>query len=191
MRSRCAMPIGAGLTVSPALLALALIMACPAAAEEGIAGMDMGGSHQCTPFKWPLDKEQAEFEDPALPKVASGAAEGAIKGQAFALELKPASEVDFALPPERKSTIGDEARGGIVTFAAPAAPGIYQVTLSAPGWIDIVQNGAFRRSVDHTGGKNCPLLGKSVRFKFLASPVTLQVSDTAMPDIKIAISKVE
>jgi len=147
-----------------------------------------GMSGGCESFKWPLDKERAAFDAAGLEKVASGAARGALKEQAFALALVPGKDVTYAVPPAKKKHDGF---AGLVAFAAPERPGTYQVTLSSEGWIDLVQNGAALDSTDHSGVKNCPGLRKSVRFGVGAAPVTLQINGAPADTIKVAIRPVE
>jgi hypothetical protein len=147
-----------------------------------------GMSGGCESFKWSLDKERAAFDDAALSKVASGAARGPLSEEAFELALLPAGEVAFALPPGKKKNDGF---GGIVAFAPPEKAGLYQVTLSSEGWIDLVQDGKALDSADHSGAKNCPGLRKSVRFSVSAAPVTLQISGAPAATIKVAIRPVE
>ena len=147
-----------------------------------------GMSGGCESFKWPLDKERAAFDDAGLEKAASGAARGPLKEQAFTLALIPAKVVAFTVPPAKKKHDGF---AGLVAFAAPEKPGAYQVTLSAEGWIDLVQNGAALQSADHSGAKNCPGLRKSVRFEVGAAPVAMQISGAAAETIKVAIRPVE
>ena len=112
--------------------------------------------------------------------------------QAFALALVPVVDVAYTLPPaKKKKDAGAAAFGGMLAFAAPEKPGIYQVTLSGEGWIDLVQNGAALDSADHSGAKNCPGLRKSVRFEVGATPVVLQISGAPAQTIKIAVRRAE
>jgi hypothetical protein len=150
-----------------------------------------GMSGGCESFKWPLDKERAAFDEATLEKVASGAARGVLKEQAFALTLLPAADVAYTLPPKKKKGAAGVWHGGMLAFAAPDKPGVYQVTLSGEGWVDLVQNGAALDSADHSGAKNCPGLRKSVRFIVGAAPVALQVSGVPGDSIKLAIRPVE
>jgi hypothetical protein len=147
-----------------------------------------GMSGGCESFKWPLDKERAAFDAAGLEKAASGAARGPLTEQAFALTLVPAKDVVFTVQPAKKKHDGF---GGLVAFAAPAKPGVYQVTLSGEGWIDLVQEGKALDAGDHSGAKNCPGLRKSVRFMLGAAPVVLQISDAVADTIKVGIRPVE
>jgi hypothetical protein len=171
--------------------ALALVLLGPAVMAQDAAPKDApekGMSGGCESFKWPLDKERAAFDDAALERAASGVARGPLKEQAFNLVLVPAKEVAYAVPPAKKKHDGF---AGLVAFTAPEKPGIYQVTLSSEGWIDLVQNGAALDTTDHSGAKNCPGLRKSVRFEVGGAPLALQISGAPADTIKVAIRPVE
>ena len=125
-----------------ALLAVAILLCTGGALAQDIPAKDapekglpqQGMSGGCEAFKWALDKERAAFDGASLEKVASGAARGPLKEQAFALALIPVAEVAYALPPAKKKKDNSEPRyGGMVAFAAPEKPRIYQVTLSSEG----------------------------------------------------------
>jgi hypothetical protein len=182
--------------LSRALVALALVLHVAAARAQqphehhapatiAPAGGMSGG---CESFKWPLDKERAAFEAAALDKVVSGTARGPLREEAFTLTLLPGADVAYTLAPAKKKI---EGFGGIVAFAAPEKPGVYQVTLSGEGWIDLVQDGSALHAADHTGAKKCPGLRKSVRFQVGEAPVVLQINGAAAEGIKVAIRPVD
>ncbi len=143
----------------------------------------------CAAFAWPIDADKAALADASIASVASGTARGAWKGQAFALKLQPVASVSFTVKPGGKKAPADN--GGLVTFAAPEAPGTDQVTLSDGGWIDLVQTGASLKSSAHSGAKGCDGVRKSVRFEVGKAPVVLQLSGVKGEVIKIAISPVK
>jgi hypothetical protein len=178
-----------------AVLALGILLCAGSALAQEAPTSDTpqkGMSGGCESFKWPLDKERAAFDDAALEKVASGAARGALNEQAFALALVPVADVAYTLSPaKKKKDAAGASFGGMLAFAPPEKAGVYQVTLSGEGWIDLVQNGAALDSADHSGAKNCPGLRKSVRFTVGAAPVALQVSGVPGDSIKVAIRPVE
>ena len=140
----------------------------------------------CSAFKWPVDKEQAAFESGDLQKLSSGTSKGPWGEQVFALELKPAKDVTFPLAPPAKKN-APETFGATLSFAAPAAAGVYQITISNPSWIELVQNGAALKNVDHSGAKGCDGVRKSIRFNIGAAPVTLQVSGSADLTVNVSI----
>ncbi len=178
-----------------AFLALTIILSAGHALAQDVPGVDTpqkGMSGGCEAFKWPLDKERAAFDDPALEKVASGAARGPLNEQAFALALVPVAEVTYAIPPAKtKKDAGETRYGAMLAFAAPVKAGVYQVTLSSEGWVDLVQGGAFLKAADHSGVKDCPGLRKSVRFNVGAEPIALQISGAPADSIKVAVRPVE
>jgi hypothetical protein len=163
-----------------AAAALALtLLAGAAAAEE---------PSSCGRFKWPLAAEKSWFEAGNLKALASDAAVGDAADGAFAVTLKPSTDVSFALPPEGKPK-PDKPLGAILSFAKVSTPGTYQVTLSEEAWIDIVQGGAFRPSLDFSGVHGCLGLRKSVRFDFKQGPLILQLSSASAPSLNLAIRR--
>jgi hypothetical protein len=176
-----------------AALIVALAAPLSAAAEEAppnsspSSGMGTG----CASFKWPLEHERRAFENTGLETLASGAARGAWKEQAFSLALLPDADIAYTLAPEKKKPSDEPRFGGLVAFAGPDKPGQYQVTLSSEGWIDIVQRGAALDATDHSGAKGCSALRKSVRFKVGDAPIVLQISGAPANSIKIAIRQAD
>lgn len=158
-----------------------LALAGPAWAQDNSA---------CATFKWPLAVEKSWFEAGDLPNVASGTERAELAEGALTVTLKPATEVAFTLPPEGKPK-PDKPMGALLTFARVAKPGRYQVTLSDEAWIDIVQDGAYRPSLEFSGVHGCPGLRKSVRFELSEAPLMLQLSSASAQRIKVAIRPVE
>lgn len=155
-----------------------LLAAAPVSAAE---------ENGCDVLLWPVAKELAAFARPDLPTIETGATRGAWAEQAFALKLK--AQEDVKLPVEPSGTPMSEAEkayAGTVAFAAPAAAGVYHVTLSTPGWIEVAQNGAGLPAAAHTGAHDCPV-HKSVRFEVSKAPVVLQISNAPTDSIKIGI----
>jgi hypothetical protein len=152
--------------------------ASPALAEDG-----------CARFAWPVAQEREALIVQSKPALPSGTAIESGKGQAFKLLLRPPREIEFVMPPERKSDI-ENWRGGIVRFPAPLQAGVYQVTLSDEAWVDVVQNGSYAKSIGSSGRGDCPGLRKSVRFDVAASPIVLQISGASVEDISIVAGSV-
>src|SRR5262249_22652261 len=138
------------------------------------------------------DAERAAFSSPDIAKASSGAALGKLANQALELTLKPVAEVKFAVPPGGKPETGTAPTyGGILNFEAPAKPGLYQVTLSSGGWIDMLQGGKALPAAGHTGAKDCQGVRKSVRFTLQAAPVIVQISGVYSNSIKVAVRPAE
>ena len=184
-----AFTIGAGLALASLTLASAAGAHDHNHAAEGTAAeaKDMAA---CSAFKWPIDKERAAFESPDLQKLSSGTSKGPWGEQVFALELKPAKDVAFpiALPAKKNAP---DTFGGTLSFAAPAEAGPYQITISNHSWIELVQDGAALKTVDHSGAKGCDGIRKSIRFNVGAAPVILQVSGSADETVNVSIRPVD
>ena len=104
------------------------------------------------------------------------------------LKLKPQASVTYPIAPSGKSKAdAKEEFGGVLTFDGVAKPGVYQVTLSSRGWIDVVQGGAALSTVGHTGMKDCDAIRKSVRFEIGSGPFAVQLSGVPQDTIKIAV----
>lgn len=141
----------------------------------------------CDVLLWPVTKELAAFARPDLPTIETGATRDAWAEQSFALKLKPQENVKLPVEPSgTPMSDAQKAHAGTVTFEAPAAAGVYHVTLSGPAWIEVAQKGAGLPAAAHTGAHDCPVR-KSVRFEVSKAPVVLQISSAPADSIKIGI----
>ncbi|WP_448951264.1 hypothetical protein [Labrys neptuniae] len=160
-----------------AFMALFVLQAGPALAETAA----------CKPFKWSLAREQGWFQA-APPALASGATLAKPEGAAE-LKLSPASDVAFPVSLDRKPATG--TFGAFLAVPAIEKAGLYQVTLSEEGWIDVIQAGAKVKYSAATGQKSCPGLRKSVRFNLQSGPVSLQISGVKADTVKLALAPAE
>jgi hypothetical protein len=158
----------------------------------GTSSAMAAGEGGCGAFEWPLDKELGWMADANAKDASSGGKLEAPPENAIVLKLAPQASVVFPLPPGGKPK-GDpkEMFGGVLTFDGVPKPGIYQVTLSSVGWVDLVQNGAALSTTGHTGMKDCAAIRKSVRFKIGEGPFALQLSGIPQGTIKIAVRAAE
>lgn len=143
----------------------------------------------CDGFLWPLATEltwmQSSTPDavPSGAKIASPPADKAIE-----VALQPASAVTFAITPTSTPKPEDAATfAGIVNFDGLSEAGQYQVTLSAHGWIDVVQDGKPLEAIAHTGAEGCDAIRKSVRFEVAPGPFSIQVSGVRTDKVRIAV----
>jgi hypothetical protein len=143
----------------------------------------------CDQFAWSLSQERAWFGASALPVLQSGSTSSIFPAGAFVLTLLPAEDASFALPPGGKAK-GASGFGGSISFTAIAA-GLYQITLSEEGWIDVIQDGRALPSQAHTGKRDCPGVRKSVRFQINAAPTTIQLSRVASSTMKVVIRRAD
>lgn len=139
----------------------------------------------CGEFAWPLDRERALFKAATLKTVASGAVLDSLE-QGVALELLPNDSVTFALPPGRAPKM-PESYGGVIAIENLPKGGIWQVTVSAEAWIDVIQDGKAAASSAHTGKRDCEDVRKSVRFELQPGRTTVQISGAATRLIKLAV----
>jgi hypothetical protein len=168
-----------------ALLAAGLLAAGPVGGLPGSGSAAAAAPSGCDQFKWPIAREQAALAAPAAEPLASGATLPA--DSAARLKLAPFAEAKLALAPERPPKFSPSYAGAFA-LDAPKAPGVYKVTLSASGWIDVVQDGKFLRPVAFSEAAGCANARKSVKFRFAAEPATLQLTGVGDPDIVIIVS---
>jgi hypothetical protein len=162
---------------TPLLIALLLLGTTAAWAAEEPSG--------CDKFKWNIDREKAALTTPDRIKLASGAEFTALPTKGVTLGLAPPGEAKLPTPPERSPKEGTFA--GFATFKNALPPGRYTVSLSAAGWIDLVQDGQFLRSVTSSGVRDCDGIRKSVKFEIPPKPFVLQISGVADNSINLAI----
>lgn len=125
----------------------------------------------CEAFAWKLDAERALL---AAPEAGEKAAPPTFR----ALAMKPLPRANLPMPPERAPREPGTALAGATRVSVPEA-GLYRVTLPEEGWLDVIQNGAYRRPEAFTGAKECPGLRKSVRFRLDAGEAIIQVTGQA------------
>jgi len=169
------------LVVAAAVIALSFAAARTASAQEIAA---------CDQFAWPVKREQALFGSKDLQHVASGAALDSLPDRAIALDLQPHETVSYVLAPARQPKIANSSGGVVVISKVPKA-GSYQITASAEGWIDVIQDGKALASSAHSGRRDCPDVRKSVRFDLQTGAVTIQFSGVDSKLIKLAILPAE
>ncbi len=123
------------------LIALVLLGTAPAWAAEEPSG--------CDKFKWNIDRERAALTAPDRIKLASGAELATLPSTGITLGLSAPAEAKLPSPPERAPKEGTFA--GFAAFKNALPPGRYTISLSAAGWIDVVQDGQFLRSITSSG----------------------------------------
>jgi hypothetical protein len=159
------------------LVALALLGAVPAWAAEEPSG--------CDKFKWNIDHERAALTAPDRVKLTSGGELAALPSTGMTIALRPPAEAKLPTPPERAPKEGTFA--GFASFRNPPKAGLYTVSLSAGGWVDVMQDGHFRKPKAFSGATDCAGLRKTMKYEISASPLLLQISGTKEDSISIAI----
>jgi hypothetical protein len=163
------------------LVALALLGAAPASAAEEPSG--------CDKFKWGIERERAALTAPDRLKLASGAELAALPAQAMILGLRSPAEAKLPMPPERAPKDGTFA--GFASIKTPPKAGLYSISLSAGGWVDLVQDGHFLKPKAFSGATDCDGIRKTMKYELSASPFVMQVSGTKEDSVSIAVLPTE
>jgi hypothetical protein len=162
---------------APLLIALALLGTAPAWAAEEPSG--------CDKFKWNIDHERAALTAPDRIKLASGADLASLPSTGVTLALQAPAEAKLPTPPERAPKEGTFA--GFASFKNPPKAGLYTVSLSAGGWVDLVQNGHALKPKAFSGATDCDGIRKTMKYEISASPFVLQISGTRENSVSVAI----
>jgi hypothetical protein len=162
---------------APVLIALLLLGAIPASAAEEPSG--------CDKFKWNIDRERAALTAPDRIKLASGGEIAALPATAMTLGLHPSGEAKLPSPPERVPKEGSFA--GFASLKNALKPGFYTVSLSAGGWVDVIQDGHFLKPKAFSGATDCDGIRKTMKYELSASPLVLQISGIKEDTVSIAI----
>src|ERR1700712_1417763 len=163
------------------LLALVLFGAAPAWAAEEPSG--------CDKFKWPIDRERAALTAPDRAKVTSGGELASLPSSGVILALVAPADAKLPTPPERASKEGTFA--GFTSIKTAPKAGLYTVSLSSGGWVDVVQDGRFLKPKAFSGATDCDGIRKTMKYELSASPLVLQVSGTKDSSISIAVLPTE
>jgi hypothetical protein len=161
---------------SPLLMAL-LLLGAPAYAAEEPSG--------CDKFKWGIERERAALTAPDRIKLVSGGELSALPSTGIVLALRAPDGAKLPSPPERAPREGTFA--GFTNFKSPPKAGTCTVSMSAAGWVDVVQDGHFLKPRAFSGATDCDGIRKTMRYEIGAGPFVLQVSGTKADSISIAI----
>ena len=159
------------------LVVLLLLGAAPAWAAEEPSG--------CDKFKWPIEHERAALTAPDRAKLASGGELAALPSSGITLALVAPADAKLPNPPERAPKEGTFA--GFTSVKAAPKAGLYTVSLSAGGWVDVVQDGHFLKPKAFSGATDCDGIRKTMKYELSAAPFVLQVSGTKENSVSIAI----
>ena len=153
------------------------------AAAPGLAQAQEGSG--CGGFRWPLEPERAALIRSDKPSLANG---GALAlNIAMTLELQPLTSAGLPKAPERAPKSA-QAFAGHFALAAPAKPGVYKITISSPGWIDVIDGENYLHPKAFTGATGCEGARKSVKFDLPPRPLALQFSGVESDRISVIVS---
>ena len=158
-------------------VALLLFGVVPAWAAEEPSG--------CDKFKWPIERERAALTAPDRSKLASGGELTALPSTGVTLALRAPADAKLPTSPERAPKEGTFA--GFASIKNAPKAGLYTISLSSGGWLDVVQDGHFLKPTAFSGATDCDGLRKTMKYELSASPFVLQVSGTKEDSVSIAI----
>ena len=162
---------------APLMIALLLLGTSAAFAAEEPSG--------CDKFKWNIDRERSALTAPDRIKLASGGDLASLPSTGMTISLQAPSEANLPSPPERAPKDGTFA--GFANIKAAPKAGLYTVSLSASGWVDVIQDGHFLKPKAFSGATDCDGIRKTMKYEISASPIVLQVSGSRDASISIAI----
>jgi hypothetical protein len=162
---------------SALLIASVLLGTTPAWAAEEPSG--------CDKFKWNIDRERAALTAPDRIKLVSGSELTALPSTGITLALRAPGEAKLPSSPERAPKEGTFA--GFANIKATPKAGLYTVSLSAGGWIDVVQDGHFLKPRGFSGATDCDGIRKTMKYEISASPFVLQISGSKEESVSVAI----
>jgi hypothetical protein len=81
----------------------------------------------------------------------------------------------------------DGTFAGFANIKAAPKAGLYTVSLSAGGWVDLVQDGHFLKPKAFSGATDCDGVRKTMKYELSAGPFVVQVSGTRETSVSIAI----
>ncbi len=159
----------------------AALLASPIAAE---ADEPTG----CGAFRWPIETERSALSSAERSVLGNGG--DLLYGAAETLKLAPFEDANLPLPPERAPKSKPSFAGHYV-LPAPAKPGVYKLTLTADGWLDVLDDGLFLHPKAFSGALGCEGARKSIKFDLPPRPVEIQISNVREADIGMIVTPSE
>ena len=142
----------------------------------------------CSGFNWPVDTELGLMSAADPEAVASGGAIAGVPGKAVLLILKPSrAEALPVVSGVKKQAVGGDSFSGWFKITNIEKAGIYHVSLSRDGWIDVAQNSKLVDSSGFTGKRECTVLRKSVRYELAAGETLVQLVGVPSDTIKVTV----
>jgi hypothetical protein len=163
------------------VVALLLLGAAGASAAQEPSG--------CDKFKWPVDRERAALTDPDRARLASGAELAALPSNGLTLALTAPADAKLPTPPERAPKEGTFA--GFANLKGAPKAGLYTISLSAGGWVDVVQDGHLLKPEAFSGATDCDGIRKTVKYELATGTFVVQVSGIKENSVSIAILPAE
>ena len=106
-----------------------------------------------------------------------------------ASSLRSPAEAKLPTPPERAPKDGTFA--GFASIKNAPKAGLYSISLSGGGWVDVVQDRHFLKPKAFSGATDCDGIRKTMKYELSASPFVVQVSGTKEDSVSIAVLPTE
>lgn len=146
----------------------------------------------CGAFKWDVSSVVKLYSTAPTAISASSDVAGAPvieAGRLYALDLRPQSSVNYAVPPSKKM-LADGAWGGILSLNVPVA-GQYRIAIDSGYWLDVIHDGKPLATVDFNGSPTCEGPRKIVVFDLPANtPLLLQTSAATGAKARLTVTPV-
>jgi hypothetical protein len=117
--------------------------------------------------------------------LVSGGELNALPSTGVTLALVAPGEAKLPSPPERAPKEGTFA--GFANIKSAPKAGIYTISLSAGGWVDVVQDGHFLKPKGFSDATDCDGIRKTMKYELSANPFVLQISGTKENSVSVAI----
>lgn len=167
---------------------VSLIAVLTIVAVLGATSAAFAAERGCDGTAWPIATEVAWMNAGNIQIVNSGETIKTPPEAAMSVVLRPAFQVKLPVPPSgRPKKIGIDNYSGLVKFDGLPKPGLYQVSVSGNGWIDVVQNGTTLAVVAETEAADCIGVRKSFRFEIGEGPFSLQFSSVPRGSIRLTM----
>ena len=159
------------------LIGLVLLGTAPAWSAEEPSG--------CDKFKWDIEHERAALTASDRIKLVSGGELNVLPSTGMIIALRAPAEAKLPSPPERAPKEGTFA--GFASFKNPPKAGIYTISLSAGGWVDVMQDGHFLKPKAFSVATGCEGIRKTMKYEISANPFVLQISGVKEDAVSVAI----
>jgi hypothetical protein len=143
----------------------------------------------CDKFKWPIDRERAALAASDRARLATGSEQAALPASGITLALAAPADAKLPSPPERAPK--DETFADFTSFKSALKAGLYMISPSAGGWVDVVQGGHFLKPAAFSGATDCTGIRKTMKYELAAQPFERQVSGVKEDVVSIAILPAE
>lgn len=107
-------------------------------------------------------------------------------GSTATVRLSPQDSLTYAVEPPPPEA---PANFGAVLSIEIGAPGVYHVALSAPGWVDIIRDGAALTPVGEPDSGDASDIAKIIDYDLAAGSYLLALSGMTAGTVRVTLSR--